>query len=66
MTPETALADLPSRSGGDARTFNMENANKLAERFPDSLLLDALRTELERARIVDLRSPKIRRRRRTS
>ena len=55
VTPAIALADLPADPKA-RRTFNMENANKLAERVPDSLLLDALRTELERARIVDLRS----------
>ena len=61
-TPETTdvasggtIANLPGDPAA-RRSFNMENANKLAERLPDSPLLDALRTELERARIVDLRS----------
>lgn len=55
VAPEGALADLPSVRAA-RRTFDMENANRLAERVPGSLLLETLRTEMERARIVDLRS----------
>ena len=55
VTPETALPDLPAEPAA-RRSFNMENANKLSLQVPNSLLLDALRTEMERARIVDLRT----------
>lgn len=55
MGSASPLADLPSEPAA-RRAFNMENANRLAERLPESPLLEALRTELERARIVDLRT----------
>ncbi len=50
-----SLADLPTEPTA-RRSFDMDNADKLAERLPDSPLLGALRTELERARIFDLRA----------
>jgi hypothetical protein len=50
-------ADLPAEPKA-RRAFTTANAEKLAERIPDSPLLEALRTELERAAIVDMQTEK--------
>jgi len=52
--PPAALSNIPADSAA-RRSFDAENAEALAKRLPDSPLLEALRTELERARIIDLR-----------
>ena len=49
------LPEIPSEPTA-RHSFDMENANRLAARLPDSPLLETLRTELERARIFDLRA----------
>ncbi len=53
VAPSQALPDMPANSRA-RREFDMENASQLAAQLPDSPLLDALRVELERARIFDL------------
>jgi len=49
------LPDLPSEPAARHR-LDMENTNRLAASLPDSPLLEALSTELERARVFDLRA----------
>jgi Novel STAND NTPase 1 len=58
VAPASASPTLPSLPTEPTarRTFDMDNADKLAERLSDSPMLAALRTELERARIFDLRA----------